>query len=100
MTDRSVEQAAKEFAEGAVNGDMATTLRLTTPDGLASLADAIGFGSPWFKYLSYKVLTPSPDVDDYLVEIRYETDLGPRRMRYRFRNINAMWKVVAVERLD
>ena len=98
MTDRTVEQAAEEFAEGAVNGDMATTLRLTTPDGLASLSDATG--STWFKYLSYEALPPSPDSDDYLIEIRYQTDIGPRKLRFRFRNIDAEWKVVEAERLD
>ena len=98
MTDRTVEQAAEEFAQGAVNGDMATTLRLTTPDGLASVSDATG--STWFKYLSYEALSPSPDSDDYLVEIRYQTDIGPRKLRYRFRNIDGEWKVVEAERLD
>lgn len=98
MTERSVAQAAEEFADGALNGDMATTLRLTTPNGLASMMDATG--GTWFKYLSYEALPPSPDGDDYLVEIRYETDLGPRKMRYRFRLIEGAWKVTAVERLD
>ena len=98
MTDRTVEQAAEEFAEGAVNADMATTLRLTTPNGLASVSDATG--STWCEYLSYEALPPSPDGDDYLVEIRYETDIGPRKLRYRFRNIDAKWKVVEAERLD
>ena len=97
MTDRTVEQAAEEFAQGAVNGDMATTLRLTTPAGLASVSDATG--STWFKYLSFEALPPSPDSDDYLVEIRYQTDIGPRKLRYRFRNIDAEWKVVEAERL-
>jgi hypothetical protein len=99
MNEREVEQAAEEFAEGAVNADMATTLRLTTPDGLASLMEATGIHSQWFKYLSYEVLPATADGGDYLVEIRYETDIGPRRMRYRFRSIDGTWKVVAVERL-
>ena len=57
-------------------------------------------GTTWFEYLSYQALPPRLDGDDYLVEIRYETDLDPRLMRYRFRSIEAKWKVVDVERLD
>ena len=98
MTERTVEQAIEELAEAAVHGDMATTLRLTTPAGLASMSDATG--TAWFKYLSYEALPPSPAGDDYLVEIRYESDIGPRKLRYRFRDIDGEWMVVDAERLD
>ena len=98
MTGQTVEQAIAAFAEAAVNGDMAATLRMTTPEGLAKMADATG--STWFKYLSYEALPPSPDGAGYLVEISYETDIGPRKLRYRFRDIESEWMVVDAERLD
>jgi hypothetical protein len=97
MPDENIAEAAHAHARAVVANDIGATVRSMTPDGLAKAMDV---GNTTWEYRSYELTSTAEDGDDYLVVITYETDMGPMRLRDRFRLIDGAWKVVDVERLD
>lgn len=95
MTNESAEETAHTYAYAVVVADVGTTIRIMTPDGLAS---AMLLGNTDWTYLSYELASAGADGDDQLFEISFVTDSQPVTMRYRFRNIRGEWKIVEVVR--
>jgi len=94
MADQSVEEAAHAHARAVVANDIGAVVRSMTPDGLAK---AMEIGNTTWGYQSYELANAREDGPDHLYEITYTTDLGPLRLRDRFRLISGQWKVVDVE---
>ena len=97
MTEQSVEEAAHTHARSVVAGDIGTTVRSMTPNGLAA---AMAVGNTSWRYQSYELAADGQDGEDQLYRVTYLTDQGRLKLRHRFRNIDGAWKVVDVEKID
>ena len=97
MDEQTVELAARAHAQSIIDGDLGTTVRSMTPDGLAK---AVEVGNSSWSFSSYELTAHEQDGDDHLFDIAYQTDLGPMLLRDRFRLIDGVWKVVDVVRVD
>ena len=95
MADQTAEEAAHAYARAVVGGDMQTILRYLTPDALAKLMRIMGH--TYFKYFSYELAAQGPDGDDRLVDVTYQTELGPVRFRYRLHPTEGAWKIGDIE---
>lgn len=95
--NEQAEEAARVLGAAVVKGDLGTTVRSMTPDGLAKLMEISG--RTWFNYSDFHVQTHGADGDDLLIDILYETDLEPLTLRYRFRQVEGQWKVADLERI-
>ena len=73
--------------------DLGTLVTGMTPEGFAR---AMELGNSTWKVSGYEVTAQAHDGDDYIFDVRYETDIGPMSLRYRFRDVDGEWKVVDV----
>ena len=96
MDEQSAEEAARAHASSVVAGDIGSTVRGMTPEGLAK---AMQIGNTSWIYFGYELTPKGQDGDDYLFDMDYKTDLGLLSMRYRFRCMEGEWKVVDTERI-
>jgi len=95
MVDSLAEEAAHAHARATVAVDLGTALRGMTPE---ALAQAMQLGNTEWRLSGYELTGRAQEGDDYVFDIRYETDIGPLALRYRFREIEGVWKVVDIER--
>lgn len=91
---QDVEEAVRAHARAIVAGDIGAAIRSMTPEGLAG---AMEVGNTTWNIASYELEPGGRDGDDHLFAIRYETDLGQMRLRYRVREVDGRWKVTHVE---
>ena len=97
MVQQSAEDAAHAHAKASVASDYTTVIRDLTPEALADLMQAAGGG--WRDQLSYDLTPQGREVDDFIFDIRYETEAGPVALKYHFRSIEGVWKIVHIEHL-
>jgi hypothetical protein len=90
------EAAARAHAKATVDVDLGKVFADMTPDGFAK---AMQLGNTTWTVTGYELTAQARDGDDHLFDVRYETDIGPMSLRYRFREIGGEWKVVDVARL-
>ena len=94
MPEQEVEDAVHAHARAIVTGDIGAAVRSMTPEGLAG---AMEVGNTTWNIASYDLTADGRDGEDHLFAIRYETDLGQMRLRYRVREVDGRWKVTHVE---
>ncbi len=92
----SPEEAAHTHARATVAVDLGTLFSGMTPEGLSK---AMQLGNTTWTVTGYELTAQARDGDDYLFDVRYETDIGPTSLRYRFRKVSGDWKVVDVVRI-
>ena len=95
MPESTAEEAAHAHAKALVEGDVRTAFLGMTPDGLAG---AMEVGNTTWNIMSYELGEQRNDGDDFVVDISFFTDLGRLGLRYRFRDVEGVWKVDGVER--
>ena len=95
MPEQDIADAIHAHARSIVAGDIGAAIRTMTPEGLAK---AMAVGNTTWNIASYDLSSDGRDGDDYLFDIKYETDLGQMRLRYRVRDVDGEWKVTDVER--
>jgi hypothetical protein len=95
MPADSAEDAAHAHARATVAVDLGTVFRNMTPEALAR---AMQLGNTEWRLSGYEISGQARDGDDYLFDIRYQSDIGPVPVRYRFREIDGARKVVDVEK--
>lgn len=95
MPANTAEEAAHAHARATVAFDLGAVIRNMTPEGLAR---AMQIGNTEWQPTGYKMTGEARDGDDYLFDIRFDTELGPLSLRYRYREIDGAWKIVDVER--
>jgi hypothetical protein len=91
----SAEDAAHAHARSLIANDYGTFVRSMTPD---AFAQAMEIGGNSWTITSYDLTSLGDEGGEQLFEIEYHTDIDSRRLRYRFRDIEGSWKVVAMER--
>jgi len=89
------EEAAHAHARATVAVELGTVIRGMTPEALAR---AMQLGNTEWRLSGYELTAQAQDGNDYVFDIRYETDVGPLPLRYRFREIDSAWKVVDIEK--
>ncbi len=94
MPTSTPEEAAHAHAKALVEGDVGTAFLGMTPDGLAS---AMEIGNTTWNIMSYELGEQRQEGDDFIVDIIYVTDLGRMGLRYRFRDVEGVWKVDSVD---
>jgi ABC-type transporter MlaC component len=87
------EEAVHVHAQATVAVDLGTLFAGMTPQGFAR---AMELGNTTWKVTGYEITAQARDGDDYVFDVRYETDRGPMSLRYRFRDVDGEWKVVDV----
>jgi hypothetical protein len=98
MPNENAEQAALNYAQAVLAGDMPTILRYLAPDALGQ--QLVILGRSYFRYLSYQVALHTQEGDDYVFDITYQTDEAPITLRNRFRIEGDAWKIVDLSRPD
>jgi hypothetical protein len=89
------EEAAHAHARATVAVDLGAVFRDMTPEALAR---AMRLGNTEWRLSGYELTAQAQEGDDHLFDIRYQTDVGPLALRYRFREIDGAWKVVDIEK--
>lgn len=97
MTAQTVEEAAHEQARAVITGDVGTSVRGMTPDGLAN---AMELGNTRWTFSSYEVASQRADGDDFIFDIIYEAEDERLTLTYRFSMIDGQWKVVHIQHFE
>jgi hypothetical protein len=97
MTELSPEEAARAHAEATVAGDVGQAVRDMTPD---ALMQAMTIGNKSWDYTGYELTGRGQEGDDHVFDILYHTKAGSFTIRDRFRQIDGVWRVVDVARVD
>jgi len=97
MPDQTAEEAAHEYSQAVIAGDIGTSLRKMTSDAFGQMMD---IGNDTWDFAGYEIEDAGLEGATHVFNVTYRSREGDLRLRQRYQQIDGVWLLVDLDRID